>query len=158
MTEDREMHRGLDGIVVDETESSDIDGDRGQLTIRGYPLEELAPQASVEETLFLLLNGHLPDREELGAFGQALVEWRSLPDKALEVLEAAAISGNDPMDALRMVMSTLSLGRTTRIRPRMRCEPSPPVRSSLRHTGGFDRERNRLPLMRNGDMPKTTST
>jgi citrate synthase len=122
MTENRAEHKGLDGIVVDETGLSDIDGERGKLTIRGYPLEELAPQASVEETLFLLLNGHLPDREELGAFKQALAERRTLPDVTLEVLEAAAASGNNPMDALRMGMSTLRLG----------ADPSDPASDALR--------------------------
>src|SRR3970040_1817076 len=42
-----------------------IDGDRGILEYRGYPIEQLAEQATFLETAYLLLYGELPTRAEL---------------------------------------------------------------------------------------------
>jgi citrate synthase len=41
-----------------------IDGDRGILRYRGYPIEELARHASFLDVAYLLLQGELPDKEE----------------------------------------------------------------------------------------------
>jgi citrate synthase len=45
-----------------------IDGERGILLHRGYPIEDLAAQASFLELCYLLLEGRLPKRDELAAF------------------------------------------------------------------------------------------
>ncbi len=45
-----------------------IDGDAGILRYRGYPIEELAEQATFLETAYLLLEGELPTREQLRAW------------------------------------------------------------------------------------------
>ena len=42
-----------------------IDGDAGILRYRGYPIEQLAEEASFLETAFLLLEGELPDPDRL---------------------------------------------------------------------------------------------
>ncbi|MGH7537878.1 MAG: citrate synthase [Gemmatimonadales bacterium] len=42
-----------------------IDGDRGILRYRGYPIEELAERSTFLETAYLLLNGELPTPAEL---------------------------------------------------------------------------------------------
>ncbi|MFL5532052.1 MAG: citrate/2-methylcitrate synthase, partial [Gemmatimonadales bacterium] len=42
-----------------------IDGDRGILRYRGYPIEQLAEQASFLEVAYLLGEGELPNREQL---------------------------------------------------------------------------------------------
>jgi citrate synthase len=42
-----------------------IDGDKGILRYRGYPIDELAERCSFLEVAFLLLNGELPDKDEL---------------------------------------------------------------------------------------------
>ncbi len=42
-----------------------IDGDRGILRYRGYPIDELAEHASFLEVAYLLLNGELPDKAAL---------------------------------------------------------------------------------------------
>ena len=56
---------GLEGIVVAQTALSDVDGQQGRLTIRGYELEELAGRATFEEVAYLLWHGKLPNRGEL---------------------------------------------------------------------------------------------
>ncbi|MGH2915223.1 MAG: citrate synthase [Solirubrobacteraceae bacterium] len=42
-----------------------IDGDRGILEYRGYPIEQLAERSTYLEVAYLLINGHLPSRREL---------------------------------------------------------------------------------------------
>ena len=44
-----------------------IDGDRGILRYRGYPIEQLAEQSTYLETAYLLLFGELPTNAELAA-------------------------------------------------------------------------------------------
>src|SRR6476660_3961184 len=43
-----------------------IDGDAGILRYRGYPIEQVAAQASFLETAYLLLEGELPKADALG--------------------------------------------------------------------------------------------
>src|SRR5206468_1548663 len=45
-----------------------IDGDAGILRYRGYPIEQVAEQATFLETAYLLLEGELPTAEQLAAW------------------------------------------------------------------------------------------
>lgn len=45
-----------------------IDGGKGILLYRGYPIEQLAKQSNFVETAYLLLNGELPNPSEYAAF------------------------------------------------------------------------------------------
>jgi citrate synthase len=45
-----------------------IDGDKGELLYRGYPIEQLAVNADFLETCYLLLNGELPNKAEKDKF------------------------------------------------------------------------------------------
>ena len=45
-----------------------IDGEKGELLYRGYPIEELGKHAKYVEVCFLLLYGHLPTRAEYDDF------------------------------------------------------------------------------------------
>jgi len=45
-----------------------IDGDKGELQYRGYPIEQLAVNADFMESCFLLLNGDLPNAEQKKKF------------------------------------------------------------------------------------------
>src|ERR1039458_10100117 len=42
-----------------------LDGDRGILRYRGYPIEQLAEHCTFLEVAYLLLNGELPTKDEL---------------------------------------------------------------------------------------------
>ncbi len=101
---------GLEGVVATRTRLSSVNGAAGRLVIAGFPVEELAGRASFEETLYLLWNGALPDKEQLSVLGRDLAVHRALPKVAVEVLEAAAAGRVPPMDALRMTSGTLGLG------------------------------------------------
>src|SRR5258708_482630 len=91
---------GLEGVVAARTRLSHPDGEAGELTIAGFSVEELAPNASFEEIAHLLWHDKLPDAGELAAFRDALAAKRELPRVVLEVLRAAAADKVPPMDAL----------------------------------------------------------
>ena len=46
-----------------------IDGDKGILEYRGYPIEQLAEHSNYLEVAYLLLNGELPTKTQLRALG-----------------------------------------------------------------------------------------
>jgi citrate synthase len=101
--------QGLDGVVAATTRLSSVDGEAGVLLIAGFPVEELAPVATFEETTYLLWNGVLPGAADLAAFSRRLASRRALPAATLELLRAAAKRRVAVMDALRMATGSLSL-------------------------------------------------
>ena len=48
-----------------------IDGDKGELWYRGYPIEQLAAQSHYLEVCYLLLYGELPSNEQLTIWPEA---------------------------------------------------------------------------------------
>jgi len=105
------MAQGLEGVVAASTRLSLVDGEAGRLVIAGYLVDDLAPRATFEEVVYLLLHGRLPDDTERAALTADLAQRRTLPPIAAAVLRAAADAKTPPMDALRMVVPLLSLGR-----------------------------------------------
>ncbi len=103
-----ELHRGLEGILVAESELSSIDGDAGRLVYRGHAIEELAREASYEEVLYLLWEGHLPDVTELETFSERMAAERHVDDDVLETVDRLAAADESPMAAVRTIVSTLS--------------------------------------------------
>jgi citrate synthase len=103
-----ELNKGLEGVLVAESELSDIDGDAGKLIYRGYSIDELAQNASYEEVLHLLWEGELPTRGQLDSFTDSMASERAVTDDALSTLEALAAADEDPMAALRTGVSMLS--------------------------------------------------
>lgn len=104
---------GLEGIVAAQTRLSSVDGQAGELIIAGFRVEELAGNASFEETVYLLWHNELPNAGQLAAFRQELAAQRELPQAALDLLRAAATKKVPAMEALRMATGTLSLEATT---------------------------------------------
>jgi citrate synthase len=100
------VNQGLDGVVAAETKLSMVDGERGELIIAGFPVAELAANATFEETIWLLWHGDLPDDEQLAAFRADLASRRELPRATMDLLRASA--GVLPMDALRMAAGTIT--------------------------------------------------
>ncbi|HWX42283.1 MAG TPA: citrate synthase/methylcitrate synthase [Blastocatellia bacterium] len=103
--------QGLDGVVAASTRLSLVDGEQGRLVLAGYDVEEIAPRASFEEVCFLFWQGRLPANSELDLLKERLARRRALPPAALGILREAARSRAPVMDAVRMAVSTLSLGR-----------------------------------------------
>jgi citrate synthase len=57
-----------------------IDGDKGILNYRGYPIEQLADDGSYLETAYLLWHGELPNAAQLAEFTAAVNANLSLPE------------------------------------------------------------------------------
>ncbi|MFM1989618.1 MAG: citrate (Si)-synthase [Pseudomonadota bacterium] len=55
---------GFMSTAACESKITYIDGDKGELLYRGYPIEQLAQNCDFLETCFLLLNGELPNRAQ----------------------------------------------------------------------------------------------
>jgi len=103
-----DLHRGLEEVVVDESGLSHIDGSVGRLVYRGYAIEDLASEATFEETLYLLWYGELPDRGELDTFRATLADERAVPAGVVEAAGELAAVEEEPMAALRTLVSMLS--------------------------------------------------
>ena len=104
-----DLKKGLEGVLVEESSLSSIDGDAGELIYRGYSIEDLAREASYEEVLYLLWNGELPGREELDEFEERMNEERSIDDSVLETVERLAEQDPEPMAAIRTAVSQLGV-------------------------------------------------
>ncbi|HEU4406258.1 MAG TPA: citrate synthase [Polyangiaceae bacterium] len=51
-----------------------IDGDKGELLYRGYPIEQLAAHCDFLEVCYLIVNGELPTREQRASFGERVTK------------------------------------------------------------------------------------
>jgi citrate synthase len=94
--------RGLEGVVATTTAISSVTDNF--LQYRGYRIEELVGKAEYEEVAYLLLNGDLPNKDELRDFKAELTKHRALSPFLRETLQQMSESGT-PMDVLRTVIS-----------------------------------------------------
>lgn len=94
--------RGLEGVVATTTAISSVSDNF--LQYRGYRIEELVGKAEYEEVAYLLLNGELPNKDELRDFKAELTKHRALSPFLREILQQMSESGT-PMDVLRTVIS-----------------------------------------------------
>lgn len=65
-----------------------IDGDKGILRYRGYPIEQLAEHSTYPETAYLLLYGDLPTATQLAEWEEVLLRYSALPAGLVQSLEA----------------------------------------------------------------------
>ena len=106
---DKEYHPGLAGVPAAESSISYIDGEAGILEYRGYRIENLAEHSTFEETAWLLLNGKLPNADELKAFEERLRKERSsLPSGLITVMQGFPKTGH-PMAALQAGLAALGM-------------------------------------------------
>ncbi|GAA0211919.1 citrate synthase [Halobaculum roseum] len=146
-----ELKRGLEGVLVAESDLSFIDGDEGKLVYRGYAIEDLAEHASYEETLYLLWNGELPTESELSAFEEAMSAERDLDDDTLETVTRLAEADEEPMAAMRTAASSLSAAD-----PDTDADPTDPeanVRKARRITAKLPTALAAFARVRDGEEP-----
>src|SRR5450755_2271487 len=99
--------RGLADVVAASTALSDIDGQAGRLSYRGYDINELAGTASFEEVACLLQRGSPPGRGELAGYRAELAAGRALGPLVAASLPAVS-RVQQPMAALRSLVSLAS--------------------------------------------------
>jgi citrate synthase len=100
--------KGLEGVIVADTQISKIDGQAGKWVCRGYDIAELAGKVQFEAVAHLLCIGHLPNPEELKRFKTRLAENRFLPNRIMAFLETAPREAN-PLAVLRTAVSLMGL-------------------------------------------------
>jgi citrate synthase len=93
-----------------------IDGEKGILRYRGYPIEEIAERSTFLETTWLLLNGELPSHAQLESFKKEIVHHTMLHEDVKRFIEAF------PKDAHPMAMSGSVVGALATFYPQM-CDP-----------------------------------
>ncbi len=84
-----------------------IDGDRGILRYRGYPIEQLAEQASFLEVAYLLAEGELPNREQLERWTTDIRYHTYVHTNIIKFLEGFRYDAH-PMGMLLGVVGALS--------------------------------------------------
>jgi len=82
----QKYNKGLEGLIVGETDIGYVDGKNGQLVYRGHDVVELSLNRSFEEVMYLILYGKLPNRIELDKWDQELKSWRNPPQAAFDAL------------------------------------------------------------------------
>jgi citrate synthase len=65
-----------------------IDGDKGILRYRGYPIEQLAEQSSFLEVAYLLLKGQLPSKDELDYWSNRIMRHTYVHENLTELMKA----------------------------------------------------------------------
>ncbi|MGB5891075.1 MAG: citrate synthase [Thermoanaerobaculia bacterium] len=84
-----------------------IDGEKGILRYRGYPIEEIARAASFTEVCYLLVYGHLPTQLELDAFNDKLAHHSMIHEAMKEFFEDFPTTAH-PMMVLSAMIASLS--------------------------------------------------
>jgi len=109
--EQTDIHRGLEGVVVDTTRISKVMPEINALVYYGYPVQELAEQCSFEEVAWLIWHGELPNARQLAEFQAEERRQRDLSAELLAVLQRCP-RGAHPMDVLRTGVSYLGMEDT----------------------------------------------
>ncbi|MEZ4752714.1 MAG: citrate synthase [Bdellovibrionota bacterium] len=84
-----------------------IDGEKGILRYRGIPIEDLAEKGGFLETSFLLINGHLPNKDELNSFEEAITKHTLLHEDVKQFFDGFPKDAH-PMAMLSSVVAALS--------------------------------------------------
>lgn len=84
-----------------------IDGEKGILRYRGYPIEELAEKSTFTEVAYLLLYGELPNIRELEEFSTFLNESSLIHEDMLHFFVGFP-RGSHPMGILATTVASLS--------------------------------------------------
>ncbi|MGD8960906.1 MAG: citrate synthase [Desulfobacterales bacterium] len=83
-----------------------MNGEKGILRYRGIPVEELAANATFKETAYLLINGRLPNREELTRFS-VLLNDNSLVHEDMRTFYESFPRSSHPMGILSSMVNAL---------------------------------------------------
>lgn len=84
-----------------------INGEKGILRYRGYPIEQLVNKVTFEETIYLLIHNKLPNGAELDALKAKLEAHAILPEGVYALIESFP-RGAHPMGVLQAATAALS--------------------------------------------------
>jgi len=72
---------GYTSTCSTESQITFIDGNKGQLLYRGYPIEQLAENSTFLEVAYLLINGELPNKTQNKEFNSTITQHTMLHDQ-----------------------------------------------------------------------------
>jgi citrate synthase len=101
------MSDGLEGVIAARTVLSDVDGARGRLVIRGYPVEDLSGRTRYEDVAHLLFDGFFEDAPS--DLSPALGEARARAFAEVAALDEG-LARRDPVEAMRALLARLPDG------------------------------------------------
>ncbi|QDE90423.1 citrate (Si)-synthase [Myxococcus xanthus] len=84
-----------------------IDGDKGILEYRGYPIEQLAEKSSFLEVAYLLLNGELPTQKELEQFNHLVTHHTYVHENVKSFMDGFRYDAH-PMSMVSSTVAALS--------------------------------------------------
>ncbi|HEY0546158.1 MAG TPA: citrate synthase [Pyrinomonadaceae bacterium] len=84
-----------------------IDGDKGILRYRGYPIEQLAERSSYLEVAYLILNGELPAKAQLDEWTWHITHHTFINENIKKVLDGFHYNAH-PMGMFESMVSALS--------------------------------------------------
>ena len=84
-----------------------IDGEKGILRYRGYPIEQLAENASFVEVIYLMLYGELPNKKELEKFNKDLTYHTLIHEDMKRFFDNYPMNAH-PMGVLASTVAALS--------------------------------------------------
>ncbi len=100
----------LSGTPAGDTALCTVGHSGNDLHYRGYDIVDLAAHCEFEEVAHLLVQGRLPNAQELAAYKQRLVSLRWLPPEVKQALELLPVRVH-PMDVLRTGVSVMGCVR-----------------------------------------------
>ncbi|MFW9930233.1 MAG: citrate synthase [Candidatus Thorarchaeota archaeon] len=84
-----------------------INGEKGILKYRGYPIEQLAEKSTFEEVAYLSIYGELPNKEQLTTFKQNIITHSLIHEDMKKFFEGYSINAH-PMSILSGLLVSLS--------------------------------------------------
>ncbi|MDG1027092.1 MAG: citrate synthase [Gammaproteobacteria bacterium] len=98
---------GFMSTAACESDITFIDGGKGVLLHRGYPIEQLAEKVSFLDTCYLLLNGELPNPAEKEDF-ENIIRYHTMVDEQIHRFFRGFPRTSHPMAMLMSVVGALS--------------------------------------------------
>ncbi|ODS98243.1 MAG: citrate (Si)-synthase [Lautropia sp. SCN 69-89] len=98
---------GFMSTAACESKITYIDGDKGELLYRGYPIEQIAEHCDYLQTCYLLLNGELPDDAQRRDFDQRVTRHTMVHEQMARFLQGFRRDAH-PMAVLVGMVGALS--------------------------------------------------
>ncbi|MBB1501860.1 citrate synthase [Propioniciclava sp. MC1683] len=107
-TGDTTFDIGFANTAVCKSAITFIDGDKGVLQYRGYPIDQLAEKSTFLETSYLVLYGELPTKEQLAEFTEKVANHMVIDERIREMFRIFPRRSH-PMPVLSAGITALGL-------------------------------------------------
>lgn len=84
-----------------------LDGDKGELMYRGYPIDQLAEKSNFTEVMYLLMHGELPTQDQFQKFEKGIKRYNYVAEEMKKLLDVFPRSAH-PMGVLSSLTSALT--------------------------------------------------